>query len=50
MGSTLTYFFLRKISKSISKSPEIILADKNLNWVNVLEVGKSLLPLETTMF
>ena len=37
MKSTLTYLSSRKISKSMSRSPEIILANKNLNWVNVLE-------------
>jgi len=50
MESTITYLFFRRISKSVSKSPKIILANNNLNWIDVPEEEKSLPSLETATF
>jgi len=35
--------------KSVSKSPKIILASDNSNWINILEAEKPLLPSEPAM-
>jgi len=45
----LIYCVLRKILKSTSKSSEIILANNDSNYINILEAKKLLLFLETTM-
>ena len=50
MESIIIYLFLRRIFKSVSKSPRIVLANNNLNWVDVPEEEKPLPPLETATF
>jgi len=42
-------FLQKRIFKSTLRSPEIVLANNNFNWVNVLETEKPLLSLETAI-
>jgi len=49
IGSTSTYLSLRRIFKSISKSPKIVLANNNSNWVDIPEAEKPLLLSETAI-
>jgi len=44
IGTILTHLFPQRIPKSVSKSPEVIPADDNSNWVNMLEIEQTLSP------
>lgn len=50
MESTIIFLFFRRISKSVSKSSNIVLANNNLNWVDVVEEEKPFPSLETATF
>jgi len=44
MESIQICLFFKKMLKSVLTFPKIILANNNLNWVNILEAEKLLLP------
>ena len=46
MESTIIFLFFRRISKSVSKSSNIVLANNNLNWVDVVEEEKQKLKIK----
>jgi len=45
-----TYLPPKRIPKSISKSPEIVLTNNNPNWIDIPKAEKPLPSLKTAMF